>query len=66
MIRDSIARQIAALRKNIPPLSDLADGEHPSPVYHAIITGIHARIRLRRQWQLGSGKHVGQRLIKPI
>ena len=42
---DSIARQIAALRKNLPALSDLAEGAHPSPVYHDIIQGIFARIR---------------------
>ena len=44
-IVDSIARQIAALRKNLPVLSDLAEGAHPSPVYHDIIQGIFARIR---------------------
>ena len=42
---DSIARQIAALRKNLPALSDLAESTHPSPVYHDIIQGIFARIR---------------------
>ena len=45
VIFDSIARQIAALRKNIPDLSDQAEHTHPSPVYHDIIRGIHARIR---------------------
>ena len=42
---DSIARQIAALRKNLPALSDLAESAHPSPIYHDIIQGIFARIR---------------------
>ena len=45
VIFDSIARQIAALRKNLPALSDLAENSHPSPVYHDIIQGIHTRIR---------------------
>ena len=45
VIFDSIARQIAALRENLPGMSDLADREHPSPVYHDIIKGIHTRIR---------------------
>lgn len=45
VIFDSITRQIAALRKNLPAMSDLADREHPSPVYHDIIKGIHTRIR---------------------
>ena len=45
VVIDSIARQIAALRKNLPALSDLAEGAHPSPVYHDIIKGIFARIR---------------------
>lgn len=44
VIFDSIERQIAALRKNIPTMSDLADSEHPSPVYHDIIKGIFSRI----------------------
>ena len=34
----------AGLRKNIPVLSDLADREHPSPVYHDITKGIFSRI----------------------
>ena len=42
---DSIARQIATLRKNLPALSDLAESTHPSPVYHDIIRSIFARIR---------------------
>ena len=42
---DSIARQIATLRKNLPALSDLAESTHPSPIYHDIIQGIFARIR---------------------
>ena len=42
---DSIARQIATLRKNLPALSDLAESTHPSPVYHDIIQGIFTRIR---------------------
>ena len=41
---DSIERQVDALRKNIPVLSDLADREHPSPVHHDIIKGIFSRI----------------------
>ena len=45
VVFDSIARQIAALRKNIPVLSALAESTHPSPVYHDIIKGIFARIR---------------------
>lgn len=45
VVIDSIARQIAAMRKNLPTLSDLAESTHPSPVYHDIIKGIFARIR---------------------
>ena len=45
VVIDSIARQIAVLRKNLPTLSDLAECTHPSPVYHDIIKGIFARIR---------------------
>ena len=44
VIFDSIERQIAALRKNIPVMSDLANSNHPSPVYHDIIKGIFSRI----------------------
>ena len=50
VIHDSISRQIAALRKALPDLSDMAASTHPSPVYHDIIKGIHARIKqLERQ-----------------
>lgn len=45
VVFDSIARQITALRKSLPVLSDIAESAHPSPVYHDIIQGIFARIR---------------------
>jgi len=45
LVRDSIVRQIAALRTNLPALVDEANSQHPSPIYHDIIKGIHQRIR---------------------
>ena len=45
LVRDSLDRQISSLRTHIPPLVDEATANHPSPVYHDIIKGIHQRIR---------------------
>ena len=45
VVRDSIARQVAAIRKALPGLLDEVDAQWPSPVYHDICQGIHARIR---------------------
>ena len=44
VVRDAIARQIAALEKHLSPLVDLATDEHPSPIYNEIANGIHRRI----------------------
>ena len=45
LVKDSLDRQIASLRAHLPPLVDEANANHPSPVYHDIIKGIHQRIR---------------------
>lgn len=45
VVRDSIARQIAALEKHLPRLVDRATGEHPSPIHDEIASGIRRRIR---------------------
>lgn len=45
LIRDSITRQIVAIRRNLPDLLDQVNGEHPSPVYNEIAEGIRLRIR---------------------
>ena len=45
LIRDSIERQIASIRANLPDLLDRANVEHPSEIYHDIAVGIHTRIR---------------------
>ena len=43
-VRDSIARQVSAIRKALPGLLDEVDAQWPSPVYHDICQGIHTRI----------------------
>lgn len=45
LVKDSLDRQIASLLTHIPSLVDEANANHPSPVYHDIIKGIHQRIR---------------------
>ena len=45
LVRDSIGRQIAAVKMAIPSLVDEVDKRHPSSVYHDICCGIRARIR---------------------
>ena len=45
VVRDSIVRQISAIRRTLPGLLDEVSGRWPSPVYHEICQGIHARIR---------------------
>ena len=44
-VADSIDRQIAALREQLPLISDRAEREHPASVYHDIIKGTWTRIR---------------------
>lgn len=44
-VRDSIVRQVAAVRRALPGLLDELTAKWPSPVYHDICQGIHARIR---------------------
>ena len=44
-VRDSIVRQVAAVRRTLPGLLDELTAKWPSPVYHDICQGIHARIR---------------------
>ena len=44
LVKDSLDRQVASLRAHLPPLVDVANANHPSPVYHDIIKGIHQRI----------------------
>ena len=44
-VRDSIVRQVAAIRRALPGLLDEVNVRWPSPVYHDICQGIHARIR---------------------
>lgn len=45
LVRDSLERQVSSLHAHIPSLVDEASANHPSPVYHDIIKGIHRRIR---------------------
>ena len=45
LVSDSISRQIAAVKREVPSLVDEVDKRHPSPVYHDICRGMHARIR---------------------
>ena len=45
LVLDSISRQIAAVKSEIPSLVDEVDKRHPSPVYRDICRGIRARIR---------------------
>ena len=45
LVNDSISRQIAAVKREVPSLVDEVDKRHPSPVYHDICRGMHARIR---------------------
>ena len=45
VVRDSIARQVSAVRQALPGLLDEVNGRWPSPVYHDICQGIHSRIR---------------------
>lgn len=44
-VRDSIVRQVAAIRRVLPDLLDEVNVRWPSPVYHDICQGIHTRIR---------------------
>ena len=44
-VRDSIFRQVLAVRQALPGLLDEAESRWPSPVYHDICQGIYARIR---------------------
>lgn len=44
-VRDSVVRQVAAIRRALPGLLDELTAKWPSPVYHDICQGIHARIR---------------------
>ena len=44
-VRDSIARQVSAVRQALPGLLDEVNDRWPSPVYHDICQGIHSRIR---------------------
>ena len=45
LVNDSISRQIAAVKSEVPSLVDEVDKRHPSPVYHDICRGRHERIR---------------------
>ena len=45
LVRDSIERQISSIRRELPGLVDEIGTKFPSPVYHEICKGIHARIR---------------------
>ena len=45
IVCDSIARQVAALKTQLPPVVDRAEAENPSPVYHDIVKGIWRRMR---------------------
>ena len=48
-VRDSIVRQVSAVRRALPGLLDEVAAKWPSPVYHDICQGIHARIRQLEQ-----------------
>lgn len=48
IVCDSIARQVAALKTQLPPVVDRAEAENPSAVYHDIVKGVW-----RRMSQLG-------------
>ena len=45
LVRDSIERQTSSIRRELPGLVDEIGTKFPSPVYHEICKGIHARIR---------------------
>ena len=45
LVRDSIERQTSSIRQELPGLLDEIGTKFPSPVYHDICKGIHARIR---------------------
>ena len=45
LVRDSIERQTSSIRRELPGLVDEIGTQFPSPVYHDICKGIHARIR---------------------
>jgi len=45
VVRDSLARQMASIRAQLPALVDQANDRHPSAIYHEIIQGIYQRIR---------------------
>lgn len=45
VVSDSISRLSSSVRAQLPALLDKANAEHPSPVYHGIAQGIHARLR---------------------
>ena len=49
MVRDSIVRQVSAVRQALPGLLDEVLVKWPSPIYHDICQGIHARIRQLEQ-----------------
>ena len=45
VVADVIARQCASVKAQLPILVEEANSQHPSPIYHDIIQGIHRRIR---------------------
>ena len=45
LVRDSIERQVAAVRSELPGIVDEFNAKFPSPIYHDICRGIHSRIR---------------------
>ena len=45
VVADAIARISSAVRSHLPDMLDMAEAEHPSPVYHDIAQGIHRRLR---------------------
>ena len=45
LVRDSIERQVDVVHTELPGIVDEMNGRFPSPVYHDICRGIHARIR---------------------
>ena len=45
VVKDTISRQCALVKGNLPALVDEANATHPSPIYHDIVQGIHRRLR---------------------
>lgn len=45
LVRDSIERQIVSVRNELPGIVDEFGEKFPSPIYHDICRGIHARVR---------------------